>query len=123
MTPSPATAPFEAGQGGYTRGPWEIHNQSDWSVDTDGSNTYSHIGPVGSDPVCIAIVADYNADDDALLDANARLIATAPELLEALEQLLDGCDQFAAQYAYDDDGKRRADAARAAIAKARGGAA
>lgn len=41
-----------------TPGPWDIIGGCDWTVDTDSSNTFVHIGPIDGDPVAIAIVAD-----------------------------------------------------------------
>lgn len=75
--------------GKHTPGPWAETNDSDWSVDTDGSNTFIHIGPLGQDPVAIAVV-DAAWGKDELLDANARLIAAAPELLEILRTVIFG---------------------------------
>ncbi len=70
----------------FTPGPWVEHRDSDWSVETVSSNAYKHVGPKGADPVAIVVVAHWSAMDD-VLDANARLIAAAPELLAALEAL------------------------------------
>ena len=49
-------------------------------------------------------------------EANARLIAAAPDLLEALKEMLDGHEDACTGY-----GEGAADKARAAIAKATGG--
>ena len=49
-------------------------------------------------------------------DANARLIAAAPDLLAALETLTDACCQW------DNQDDPALEASRAAIAKAKGGA-
>lgn len=59
-----------------------------------------------------------NHDDESA--ANARLIAAAPDLLEALEELLAGVDRLPPREPWDEDGpviKK----ARAALAKATGG--
>jgi hypothetical protein len=75
----------------YTSGPWE------WRGDYNYTNDGSRI--ILADGVGIAhvlTVADrkrstpYNAEDKGR-DANARLIAAAPELLEALSELLRNC--------------------------------
>lgn len=57
----------------------------------------------------------HDAETDNLLEANARLIATAPELLEALVNLMRETDDGTQLCARD-----FAEAARAAIAKATG---
>jgi len=67
----------------HTPGPWVNGLESDWSIDTDSSNAFCHVGPEGGDPVAI-VVTTCSWDDDEL-EANARLIAAAPELLEALK--------------------------------------
>ncbi len=115
----------------HTPGPWEMgvkcdEHSSYFDCDIniyppkakDGEYQYS--GP-------IAVVA-VNSDVD---DANARLIAAAPEMLEALRELL--TDMVIAQGNMRNAAKRdsswegcaeaiqpRVDAARAAIAKAKG---
>lgn len=68
---------------GHTPGPWVNGLESDWSIDTDSSNAFCHVGPEGGDPVAI-VVTTCSWDDDEF-DANTRLIASAPELLEALK--------------------------------------
>ena len=55
---------------------------------------------------------------DGELAANARLIASAPELLEALEAVLPDLEHYVATHGPGPD--KRLVAARAAIAKARG---
>lgn len=89
----------------HTPGPWQVSR---------GYNT--------TDYPCFYIhgMAGDQKRDVATLDANARLIAAAPELLEALKRI--GDPEF--RYASDDDedtqlSMRIADA-RAAIAKATG---
>lgn len=57
---------------------------------------------------------------DGELSANARLIASAPELLEALEAVLPDLEHYVATHGPGPD--KRLAAARAAIAKAKGGA-
>ena len=97
----------------YTKGPWEVaRTDAGIIVRTEsakktraGASRYAAIGGFDrSDPEQLA---------EAL--ANARLIAAAPELLEALEEIVS---------AADGDGWSQLDAdlrkARAAIAKAKG---
>ena len=60
---------------------------------------------------------------DGELAANARLIASAPELLEALESIMEWTDIPAEQTPIERRELLIRNAARAAIAKAKGGAA
>lgn len=57
----------------HTPGPWNI------SGVRDGGGLWLHIGAAGS-PMVLASMNEVHADTEA----NARLIAAAPELLEAL---------------------------------------
>lgn len=97
----------------HTPGPWRIEN------DTDGERFHIVGGALGS----VVTTIDYLREPDSEEEANARLIAAAPLLLKALEQLVlaasairDGeRDEMAlAGYAWADD------VARAAIREARG---
>jgi hypothetical protein len=100
----------------HTPGPW---------VYTFNPGEYSESEILDDEGRLIAIGAGQNygcwrvGDDngDAEFEANARLIAAAPELYETLKQLLDG---MAGEEDSDDGVLKRA---RAAIAKATGGAA
>jgi len=65
----------------------------------------------------IATVYHFNGE----LAANARLIAAAPELLEALEAVIPDLEHYVATHGPGPD--KRLAIARAAIAKAKGGAA
>jgi hypothetical protein len=75
-----------AGTVKHTEGPWITHLDSDWSVDTDSGNSFVYVGPEGDDPVAIVLVGDSWAYDDEL-DANARLISAAPEMLSTLKMV------------------------------------
>jgi hypothetical protein len=56
----------------HTPGPWKQH--------VDGEKTYASVrSPVGQ------IVADCGSRSDLIAQANAKLIAAAPDLLEALQ--------------------------------------
>ncbi len=73
----------------HTPGPWRINvSGSDrWSVDYDGpSSTYITICGKRSAPVCFAVEPSAYKNDEEV-EANARLIAAAPELLEAADHI------------------------------------
>ena len=97
----------------HTKGPWVIGNRyTDQGVYTpDGelvANTH------GSQ-------RNFNRDEQiAIQDANARLIAAAPELLEALEEFEAEYDKVDLAKAEPPELTAAVLAARAAIAKAKG---
>ena len=85
------------------------HTPGPWYATTMGKAGWVDVFAHGVD---IPIASTRHQDQEA----NARLIAAAPELLEALQSVLDNC--------LDSEGLCTAHAkARAAIAKATGGAA
>ena len=98
----------------HTPGPWSQVPQS------DGSTLIARRYETGNQmkPMGLRIVGFTMARKDSLQEdeANARLIAAAPELLEALKDMLDGHEDACTGY-----GEGAADKARAAIAKATGG--
>lgn len=65
------------------KGPWGTKPGNrwtdEWTMDTDGNNTYQWVGPKGKKPVCGAIV-DKAFGADHILDAIVGLIALAPSL-------------------------------------------
>jgi hypothetical protein len=85
----------------HTPGPWEVGDAPDDRVAVHGGT------------VCVAVVGDKGF---AAVEADAYLIAAAPELLAALEGLL--ADPYLSHSINND----RMAPARAAIAKAKGGA-
>jgi hypothetical protein len=95
----------------HTPGPWTFKHAGDESGD---------IGILSDGPAVVAEcfpdirIRDEGAHDECL--ANARLIAAAPELLEALRNLI--CDHGGSRAVSRDD--ERAIAACAAISKATG---
>ena len=103
----------------HSPGPWTIGKVShkNQHVDIDSLN---HDPFVGCDE-WRTMARTYGTEGEEeigsiVMLANARLIAAAPELLEALQSVLDNC--------LDSEGLCAAHAkARAAIAKAKGGAA
>ena len=95
----------------HTPGPWRVE------VDTDPEASWERKWPtINAEKYevvgCEGFYGDYETDM-----ANARLIVAAPDLLEALVQFV---DEFEGCYA---DGEPAMIKARAAIAKATGGAA
>ncbi len=95
-----------------------LHTPAPWQVDYSGN---CHLGIIDKNERTIAFCSlqNENGDED---EANARLIASAPDLLSALERLLqisqDELDQSATH-----DGLVNCEAlanARVAIAKAKG---
>lgn len=83
------------------------HTPGPWCVEGVGIRALVRAGTSG---VIVAVRHRLSAQEN---EANARLIAAAPELLEALENILSNC--------LDSDGLSRAyENARAAIAKATG---
>lgn len=94
----------------YTPGPWHINTAG--SGDGKGNividEIYVYAPESGADDVAVAAdIADPLTGKPS--EANARLIAAAPELLEALKDVM-----------YWDNGKPEWEDARAAIAKAEG---
>lgn len=62
----------------HTPGPWSIR-------EGEGKDNTKWID--GNDGLVLAYVSDKNLKDTSLRDANAQLIAAAPELLEALKEV------------------------------------
>jgi hypothetical protein len=87
----------------HTPGPWQ----------TDRNNVHHHC--LNNDWVEVWSPEAFGASEETM-EANARLIAAAPELLEALQTLMGPIDGLQANL-------DAAAKARAAIAKATGGAA
>ena len=109
----------------HTPGPWTYRPMPE----PDSAHTYWIDGPHG-EPV--AEVCEFRPDDSAN-DANARLIAAAPELLAALQRLARQAEASPTWAEHDGEISLRGDramarlsaltAARAAIAKTEGGVA
>lgn len=106
----------------HTPGPWQLE-----TVRTS-SGICHRIGPFpwkeGKDIHCCVYV-DYpgNGDIERELLANARLIASAPDLLAALKQLAEEADNFSVSGVYFAEkcmGRKGLDMAWAAIEKAEG---
>ena len=79
----------------HTPGPWTVRERSD-----DYTEGY-FIEAVDRD-VCTVAVAGHT---DKVQLANARLIATAPEMLALLRQIVDACAIAADSQEYDEDAR------------------
>ena len=82
----------------HTPGPWYSRN---------GSSPHFQ-GQIASESTGATVAISYSDEDGA----NARLIAAAPELLDALQNLLDACEHW------EDQNDPVLSSARAAIVKA-----
>jgi hypothetical protein len=106
--------------GAHTKGPWEFGPGY-----KPGDTRFDLFAPGGKQVIAQASyenmwLATYDVATDA---ANARLIASAPDLLKALLELVDHADQCIARLDHHDAGmmgNEPIDAARAAIARATG---
>ena len=94
----------------HTPGPWDCEVRKPAGITWDGIIRWSR----NRDPICSVFMAGYMAKE---AEANARLIAAAPELLAALERLSAGMDSSNDSRPLVKAGEIRA--ARAAIAKAK----
>lgn len=96
----------------FTPGPWNvdpqyIHDIQAGGVEVSRCTSYSNAGREAIYP--------YNAPCDEQADANAHLIAAAPDLYEALQELVDSIEPIA--YPYHVSGL---DNAKRVLARARG---
>jgi len=96
----------------HTPGPWAANKPTQ-------SNGRAE---VYAGPMLVAQAFNWmlDAEGDEQCWADARLIACAPELLEALNKLVDHIDFIPTDPYYRNETKELMDAARAAIAKAEG---
>jgi len=99
------------GKAGHTPGPWHIEFGADFIA-------------IGCEAERCQIVAYATRDGLPCLapPANARLIAAAPDLLEALQKMVERFGDFAPGKPFEFPGDHPVSIARAAIAKATGGA-
>jgi hypothetical protein len=90
-----STTPSAAGGGGHTPGPWTFSRHTDYGdvrfyvAQADGA-PYT---PDYSD-VATLIAETVNSERSRIQEANARLIAAAPDLLASLMVILDHCDGY-----------------------------
>lgn len=100
------------GEGNHTPGPWRIDEPNDWGIEIVGRPTWGCERNGVKGEWDVAKLERLDCDEETM--ANARLIAAAPDLLEALQVFVHGfeLDQnfFGAEM----------EKARAAIAKAGG---
>lgn len=96
----------------HTQGPWEFYTEPQ-------PNGLPIVGTRGLMVAMLAHSINHEAQRETAL-ANARLIAAAPELLKALQALVDAYEKDAAEAFHQPWLKPVAIAARAAIAKATG---
>lgn len=99
----------------HTPGPWYVGSGT-----YEGRNIYS-VASVTDDEGFTYQPIVASAEDDGIKcwDANARLIAAAPDLLEALQRIADG-QEMSGVFTFADVVLRYQEIARAAIARATG---
>ena len=103
----------------HTPGPWKASRRYADTIVIEGDGGYRHIVGVGADEITESGGEEMSAEQEA----NARLIAAAPELLAALERLTDVTQWLDVSFASEDEEAEAEEAlgvAQAAIAKARG---
>lgn len=96
----------------HTPGPWMVDTNFRGEQFVQAGNTEDGIQPFGSCSCCGEYIYGYNQEER---EANARLIAAAPDLLEALKSLL--CVDYRS---WDNSAQEKWEAASAAVAKAEG---
>lgn len=113
----------------HTPGPWRVgarEPQQGFAIEADSADNISRIGrrlALVSAPLFRSRAhetdADYDVRFDAQSEANARLIAAAPELLQAAKQLVEEkADYMRLNHLGDPETQHTVRVARAAIAKA-----
>jgi hypothetical protein len=121
-----------------TPGPWRTSDSGEWTANHDGfgSSCYQGIKDELGNVVALAVAHDPKHFSDPDTQANACLIAAAPDLLEALQEVVKLANQAHDHWDNDRDAKvgkillalsghmprydKRIDAIHAAIAKATG---
>ena len=83
-------------KGGWTPGPWISERSVDeYGLSVIASDDAEFISNPSRGQVChISVVAGASGDKPDLAQANARLIAAAPELYESLEKALDALQRL-----------------------------
>ncbi len=75
----------------HTPGPWEVHSRV-WHGKEGGGHAFLEVGSETS-AFWVARVQTFD-DDKGEYSANARLIAAAPEMLEALRLLVEQLEAY-----------------------------
>ena len=100
----------------HTPGPWFYLKGDEWS-----HSVVTHHGELPDGSQSYWTVASINKQREPEHEANARLIAAAPELLEVVKQMQSALSRCFGAHAADEGDRHRALAqARAVIAKATG---
>lgn len=108
----------------HTPGPWAVSKGYDGSLSVSATKSFRINNISAGTPVICDVYPHLDADGFSG-EANARLIAAAPELLEALIGLDEAYCRAGEKLTRDErtEDRKRLIAARAAIAKATGGGA
>lgn len=96
---------------GFTPGPWAVSED-----ERPGMEWNRHIVLAGDPDLRIAFMTS-----DGPTEANARLIAAAPQMFEALKELVEDYADLCATIGYREEEIAEIKVARAALAAARGG--
>lgn len=98
-----------------TPGPWERQ-----SMDDDGAVSIIGADLGGLVGAALPWPTEIDSQDFSRVEANARLIASAPDLLEALKQVMGWISSWDPNFTQDDDWPETEHHVRAALAKAEG---
>lgn len=108
----------------WTKGPWRVDPHHSGDVQTSDGTVEIGATWHASDQGSSLIIRGPNLPDDDTADANARLIASAPDLAEALEKAAEHLDRAGMVTFRDGEISQSfldaAEAARLALSKARG---
>jgi hypothetical protein len=91
------------------------HTEGPWEIETKGSRHFID----GADQLTVAYVDRAGVRDRQEIEANARLIAAAPDLLTALTEMLNQFGHYC-EHTADPSEVKAQSVARAVIAKAGG---
>jgi hypothetical protein len=73
-------------KGVHTPGPWGEGDGAPWHVDNDDGGSFSWAGICAANGQVVALLPFEGMWNDPELDANARLIAAAPEMAEFIAE-------------------------------------